>query len=69
MHTLVEQLKKEDSIEVEQLEVWHNEDNMKKLEEYDKDYCGGVPFFYNTKTGKYICGEGTLEELREWSQD
>ena len=36
--------------------------------EYDKDYCGGVPFFYNTETNKWICGETDYEELKKWAK-
>jgi len=69
MHTLVEKLEKEEGIKVEALEVWHNEENAKRLEELDKTFCGGVPFFYNEKTGKWICGEADYQELKDWAQD
>ncbi|MBP6884927.1 MAG: hypothetical protein KBC17_03880 [Candidatus Pacebacteria bacterium] len=67
MEPLVEKLKKEAGVAVERLEVWHNEENMKKLESFDKGVCGGVPYFYNTETGKSICGEATIDELKEWA--
>lgn len=69
MHKLVAKLEREEGIKVESLEVWHNEANEKRLLEIDKDMCGGVPFFYNTKNQKFICGEGTYEELKEWAKD
>ena len=69
MHALVERLEKEEGIKVEALEVWHNEENAKRLEELDKTFCGGVPFFYNEKTGKWICGEADYQELKDWAQD
>ncbi|MFA7285628.1 MAG: hypothetical protein WC011_02160 [Candidatus Paceibacterota bacterium] len=68
MRKLVVKLEKEEGIKIESLEVWHNEENEKKLLELDKDLCGGVPFFYNTKNNKFICGEATYEELKEWAQ-
>jgi thiol-disulfide isomerase/thioredoxin len=67
MHAIVEQLEKEEGIKIEKLEVWHNEENEKKMKEYDKDLCGGVPFFFNTQTGKFICGEATHDELKSWA--
>ncbi len=67
MHDLVLRLEKEESVKIEALEVWHNEENAQKLEEYDKDLCGGVPFFYNTETKKFICGEASYEELKDWA--
>lgn len=69
MHELVVQLEKEEGIKVEALEVWHNEENAKKLEDFDKNFCGGVPFFYNKKTNKWICGEADYNELKDWAQD
>jgi len=67
MSPLVERLKKE-GFKIEQYEVWHDEENAKLMGKYDKDYCGGVPFFINTETGKYICGETTYESLKEWAK-
>ena len=67
MHELVIKLEKEEKIKVDTFEVWHNEENAKKLEEIDKDLCGGVPFFYNTKTTKWICGEAEYQDLKNWA--
>ena len=73
MHPLVEQLEKELKIKVVKLEVWHNSDNAKLMKELDKDqegneFCGGVPFFYNEKTGKKICGNTSFEKLKAWAE-
>jgi len=69
MEPLVAQLEKELGVTVERNEVWHNPENVKKMKEYDKGYCGGVPFFFNTKTEKHICGEASYEELKKWASD
>ena len=69
MHALVLKLEKETGVKVDTFEVWHNEENAKKLEEIDKEFCGGVPFFYNTKTKKWICGEAEYSELVDWAKD
>jgi hypothetical protein len=69
MHKLVERLEKEEGVKVDTYEVWHNDENAKKLEEIDKDMCGGVPFFYNTKNKKFICGEVEYKELKDWAKD
>jgi len=68
MHDLVERLEKEEGIKIDSFECWHNEENAKKLEELDKDMCGGVPFFYNTKTKKFICGDASYEILKAWAK-
>ena len=69
MHKLVKRLEEEKGVKVESLEVWHNEANEKRLLEIDKDLCGGVPFFYNTKNQKFICGEVDYDELKNWAED
>jgi len=68
MHELVERLGKEEGVKVESLEVWHNKENEKRLLELDKDFCGGVPFFFNSQTQKWICGEASYAELKDWAQ-
>jgi hypothetical protein len=67
MAPLVERLEQEEGINIAKLEVWHNEANATVMKEYDKGYCGGVPFFYNKKTGKWICGEAEYERLKKWA--
>jgi hypothetical protein len=69
MNPLVERLEDEIVVKVEQREVWHNDANAKLMREYDKGYCGGVPFFINKKTGKWICGETDYERLKKWATE
>lgn len=68
MHELVVRLEKEEGLKVEAKEVWHNADNEKEMSQYDCDLCGGVPFFFNTETKKYICGEADYETLKKWAK-
>jgi thiol-disulfide isomerase/thioredoxin len=67
MAPLVEQLQKELGVAVKKIEVWHNEQNLHEMEKVDDGKCGGVPFFFNTKTGKWICGSTSYEKLKEWA--
>ena len=55
---------------IKKIEVWHNAENDKMLEDLDKgdDMCGGVPFFLNQISGKKICGEATYKELKNWAE-
>ncbi len=70
MHELVEQIEKEEGIKVDTFEVWHNKENEKKMEAISHfNECGGVPFFFNTKNNKWLCGEVSLEELKDWTKD
>ena len=64
MEPLVKKLEKEFNIKVEKLEVWHNEENKRKMEKYDNGKCGGVPFFFNEETKKWVCGAVSYEELK-----
>ncbi len=68
MHDRVDQLEKEEGIKIDTFEVWHNKENEAKLLELDKDMCGGVPFFYNEQTKKFICGDASYEILKAWAK-
>jgi hypothetical protein len=67
MEPLVERLEKEEGVKVERLEVWHNAKNAELLQSIDKGFCGGIPFFFNSKTGKWICGATSYEKLKAWA--
>ena len=67
MDPLVEKMEKELKIQLTKLEVWDHIDNARIMEKYDKNYCGGVPFFFNKKTGKWICGSTSYEKLKAWA--
>jgi hypothetical protein len=67
MVPLIDQLQQETDLKVERFETWHNEENAKKLKEYDKGECGGVPYFINTETNETICGEADFETLKKWA--
>ncbi|OPY31957.1 MAG: hypothetical protein A4E32_01565 [Methanomassiliicoccales archaeon PtaU1.Bin124] len=70
----VERLESEMNIKLDHLEVWHDMNNQKLMQEYgDKisEACGGelgVPAFYNERTGKALCGYRIpLEKFKEWA--
>jgi len=68
MDSVCDKLKLETGIEIERIEVWENDENMKIMENLDKEPCGGVPFFVNTKTNKTICGEVPYKKLKNWAE-
>lgn len=68
MLSLVERLEREEGVKIEKYEVWHNEENLKKLQEYNRGLCEGVPFFFSADTKKFICGETTYENLKMWAK-
>ena len=68
MDPLVEKLEKELTMKITRLEVWHNAQNAKLLEELDKGFCGGVPFFFNGNSKKKLCGAVSYDKLKAWAQ-
>lgn len=61
-------LEEHPEVKLERKEVWHNKENMALVMEYDKgDACGGVPFYYNSDNGEWLCGEVTYDELKKWA--
>ncbi len=68
MEPLLERLEDELGISVTKLEVWHSHENANLLKKYDQGFCGGVPFFYNTRSTKWLCGDPDYEKLKAWAQ-
>ena len=68
MDPLVEKLEKEFKIKLEKLEVWHDSKNAALLQKLDNGKCGGVPFFFNEDTKKFICGSTSYDKLKAWAQ-
>lgn len=67
MMPLVEKLEKEEGIKVEKYEIWHNKENAQKMKQYSEGKCMAVPFFFNTETENFICGEADYEKLKKWA--
>lgn len=57
-----------EGIKIEKFETWHSEENAEKLAQYDRGLCGGVPFFYNTVSKHFICGETDEASIRKWAK-
>mgnify|MGYP001585918068 FL=1 len=68
MDPIVRKLEKDTGIQFERYEVWYHPDNAKKMGEYDRGRCGGVPFYVNTDTDKFICGEDSYENLKKLAE-
>lgn len=67
LEPLLDRLQDEVGIEIQKIEVWHNEENAKLWKQMDSGFCGAVPLFVNTKTNKKICGSATYEKFKEWA--
>ena len=68
MDPLVKRVEQGTGKKVAQFEVWHSAENDRLRERLDQGRCGGIPFFYNSKTGKWLCGSATYEELKAWAE-
>ena len=67
MEPLLERLQAETNVRIKRLEVWHDEANARLMREYDRGFCGGVPFFFNKNTGKWLCGAQNFGTLKKWA--
>ena len=73
MIPLVDKLIEEEGVEIEKLEIWHNEENadlMRSFKDVIAPKCGGqlrTPTFFDTETNDVICGEVEYEALKEWA--
>ena len=68
MAPLVEKIEKELGIKIEKKETWHDAKNQEELSKVDEGKCGGVPFFINKTSKKFICGAASYEDLKKWAQ-
>lgn len=67
MEPLKEQLEEELGVNIKTFEVWYDSKNLELLQRMDRGRCGGVPFFYNKRSRRYICGATTYANLRAWA--
>ena len=67
MYPSIDKLEKETKLKIKKVEVWHNAKNATEFQKRDDGKCGGVPFFYNEKTKKWLCGEVSYSELKKWA--
>ena len=73
MMPLADRLEKETGLEIERLEVWHDEKNAELMRSYRgvlSPPCGGqlrTPTFFNTESQSVLCGEVGYEKLRDWA--
>lgn len=73
MEPLVAKLSYDTGIVLDQRDVWANEADFRIYENYQNQVrttdpdCQGLPFFMNTDTGEYLCGEVNYKELKGWA--
>lgn len=73
MRPLLGKLAFETGVVFDERDVWTNQADYRVYENYQnrvsaKDpECVGLPFFYNTQTGDYLCGEVNYRTLKKWA--
>ena len=71
MRPLVAKLSFDTGLVVEEHDTWKNEADYRLLENYQEavgdSACTGIPFFYNTETNNYLCGEVSYKKLKGWA--
>ena len=58
----------QEGFDIKQLEVWDDKENAMLFETLNCDRCPGVPFFLNTDTDAFLCGEASEDDLRAWAE-
>lgn len=73
MRPLIAKLAFETGTVLDERDVWQNQSDYRIYENYqnhvmttDPD-CVGLPFFYNTTNGEYLCGEVNYKTLKTWA--
>jgi len=67
MEPMKTQLVKELGVDIRCFEVWYDSRNLELLQLMDGGKCGGVPFFYNKRSKRFICGATTYDNLKLWA--
>lgn len=64
----IKRVEKELGTKVRRFETWSNPQHEKLRAVCDsRSGCGGVPFFYNKESGRWICGATTYDNLKRWA--
>lgn len=68
MVPLIQRIERETGMRVRRFETWSHPEHEKLRALCDtRSGCGGVPFFYNKETKRWICGATTYDNLRRWA--
>ncbi len=67
MFPYIDRIEAEEKVTIVKLECWHNSKNDAIREKMDNGFCGGLPFIFNTKSKKGICGVVPYEKFKDWA--
>jgi hypothetical protein len=73
MKPVMRKLEKKLGTRILKYEVWNDPAAYKLMQFLDKNpsgksQCGGLPFFYNRRTGAVVCGATTEANLENWAR-
>ncbi len=72
MEPLLAKLTFDTGFVIEKRDTWKNKSDERLMEKYQEEVgdtdCDGIPFFYNTITGGYLCGEVNYTTLKKWAE-
>ena len=68
MAPVVQQLENDLSVKLVRKEIWHDPGNLADFTKVAAGKCDGIPFFWNKKTSKFICGSASYKELKACAQ-
>eukprot|EP00304_Pavlova_gyrans_P004415 CAMPEP_0206053892 /NCGR_PEP_ID=MMETSP1466-20131121/36819_1 /ASSEMBLY_ACC=CAM_ASM_001126 /TAXON_ID=44452 /ORGANISM="Pavlova gyrans, Strain CCMP608" /LENGTH=126 /DNA_ID=CAMNT_0053429079 /DNA_START=1 /DNA_END=377 /DNA_ORIENTATION=- len=64
----IRRVEKECGCKIRRFETWSHPEHEKLRQICDsRAGCGGVPFFYNKETRRWICGATTYDNLKRWA--
>lgn len=71
MRPLLAKLAYETGIVIQERDTWKNKADERLMVQYQETTgdaaCDGIPFFYNTQTGVFLCGEVNYATLKQWA--
>jgi len=69
MEPVLRRVERELHTKIERLEVYLHPVNWDLLQKLDKKArCGGLPYYYNRRTNKYICGATTYSNFKAFAE-
>lgn len=66
MEPVLQRLERDLATKVRRINIFRRREFYSLLEAMGHDECGGLPFYYNRRTGQAICGATSYANLRRW---
>jgi hypothetical protein len=66
MEPVLKRLEDDLDTKIRRINIFRRREFMGLLEAIGFDECGGLPFYYNRRTGQAVCGATSYPNLRRW---